>query len=123
MVEELEVVKEVHRVVETTGEELSSKTSYWVVSDAAIAEAKAEEELGQMIASVPNSSSKVDKVWDLHSPYKWVQIGRVQGHNQNFKCFHTLSWDEQLDDFVTNGQFHFYTTIVHYLFLYKVMIC
>lgn len=62
-------------MVETTGEEISSQMTYRVVFDAAIMEAKAEEELGQMIACVLDSRSKVDKLWDLDYAYKWVLIG------------------------------------------------
>lgn len=47
VVEELEAVEEAPRVVETTGEEISSQMSYRIVFDAAIMEAKVEEEFGE----------------------------------------------------------------------------
>lgn len=39
--------------------------SFGKVSDAAIAEAKAEEKLNKMIVCIPNLSMKVEKVWDF----------------------------------------------------------
>lgn len=47
IVEELRAVEEAPRVVETTGEEISSQMSYRIVFDAAIMEAKVEEEFGE----------------------------------------------------------------------------
>lgn len=45
--------------------------SYVEVSDAAIAKVRVEEEFGEMIAWVPDSVIKVEKVWDLNEAYKW----------------------------------------------------
>lgn len=68
------------------------------ISKAAMAQAKAEEDLG----CVPNPDSKVAKTWDLHEGYRWVWIGCVHGHNSNVDSFYTLKENKQLDNFVNS---------------------
>lgn len=48
------------------------------MSDAAVAEDKADEDLSVMIACITNSFSKVET-------YKWVRIGCVHEHNLTSK--------------------------------------
>lgn len=62
-----------------------------VVSDAAVAKPKAEEELGLMIACVTNSFSKAERVSDLHEAYKWFLIECVHSQNLNRKILH-IEW-------------------------------
>lgn len=73
------------------GEESSQMDlSFPEISKVALEEAKAEEEMGQMIAYVPDPNSKVEKTWDLHEVYHFVRIGCTHGHNLTVKSFHTL---------------------------------
>lgn len=44
--------------------------SYSNIFEAVIAEAKADDELGQIIACISDSSSKVEKICDLYAAYK-----------------------------------------------------
>lgn len=37
---------------------------------------------------------KVEKVWNLHTTYKWVRIGCVHSHNLNVESLHTLIGSE-----------------------------
>lgn len=58
------------------------------------------------MACVPDSSSKVDKVLEVHAAYQWVRMGYINTQNLIIDNFHTLSWNEQLDNFVIDGLSH-----------------
>lgn len=52
---------------------------YGFIFEIARSNAKAEDDLDQIIAYLSNSGSKVEKVWDLHAIYQWEQIGCIKG--------------------------------------------
>lgn len=63
---------------EQEGEETSGlEHSFPKIPKDAMAKAKAEDWLAQMITCLPNFSSKVEKKWDLHAAYHWVWIGCI----------------------------------------------
>lgn len=69
------------------------------VSEASLVEAKAEEDLEQMIDVVSDRNTKVEKMWDLHQAYRYVRIWCSHRHDL-IDSIHTLKRDEQLDNFV-----------------------
>lgn len=69
--------------------------------DADREQAKAEDDLGQMIANLPKPSRKIKKVWELHDMYKRACKGCIHGHNVTVDGFHMLKGKELLDNFVT----------------------
>lgn len=71
---------------------------YGYIFEVAIADAKAEGDLSQMIVCVSNSSSKIDKVLELHPAYQWMWMGHRQ--NLTIHSFHNLTRNEELDNFV-----------------------
>lgn len=85
------VVEEVALTIEATtkkmkdeGKEISLKgldLPIIEVSKVDLAVAKAEEDLGQMIAVVSDIKSTVKKMWDLHQAYRYMWIGCTQGLN------------------------------------------
>lgn len=82
-----------------------------------------EEKHRQMIACVPDSSSKVEKVYDLHAAYKWVRIRCVHGQNVNVKSFRILTENEQLENFVSPIMVNFIFLAPFVRFLYIVTKC
>lgn len=72
--EEKEEVSEKGVEVKQVGEDVrcEPEVTYLRCTRLQVTEAKAEEELGEMISGVPDSISKVDKAWDLHETYKWA---------------------------------------------------
>lgn len=60
---------------EKRGGAFADRSSLPEISKVALAEAKAEEDLGQMIVCVPDPDSKVEKTWDLYEAYRFVRIG------------------------------------------------
>lgn len=70
--------------------------SHGEVSDAAIAEAKPEEEPGKMMTCVSDLSSKVKKVWDYMEHTSGPGIGCIPSHNLNVENFHTLKGKSNL---------------------------
>lgn len=70
------IAEEVAQPVEAiTAEAKEEGLSFPEISEAVLVEAKAEEDLGQMIACVLDPGSKVEKTWDLHKAYHFVRIG------------------------------------------------
>lgn len=76
------------------------REDYGFVSDVASADAKAEDDLDQLIACRLDSISKVNNVWSLHIAYQLNLLGCIYGQKMTVDSFHTLSENEQLVNFL-----------------------
>lgn len=65
------LIIEIARLVEQ--EKATEEEMVYVFSEAERTQAKAEDDLGQLIACVPYRSSKVQMVWQLHDAYQYVR--------------------------------------------------